>query len=67
MQVRLIRIPERDVLVYEGEDGDTYEDALQALDFNPDTVLIFHNGKSLPQDKKIEEEEVEIFQTCSRG
>jgi len=67
MQVRLIRIPERDVLVYEEEDGDTYEDALQALDFNPDTVLIFHNGKSLPQDKKIEEEEVEIFQTCSRG
>lgn len=67
MQVRLIRIPERDVLVYEGEDGDTYEDALQALDFNPDTILIFHNGKSLPQDKKIEEEEVEIFQTCSRG
>ena len=67
MQVRLIRIPERDVLVYEGEDGDTYEDALQALDFNPDTVLIFHNGKSLPQDKKIEEDEVEIFRTCSRG
>jgi len=67
MQVRLIMIPERDVLVYEGESGDTYEDALRALDFNPDTVLIFHNGKSLPQDKKIDEDEVEIFQTCSRG
>lgn len=55
------------VLVYDARDGDTYEDALLSLRINPDIVLIFYKGVSLPQDKVIEEPEVEIVSTCSRG
>lgn len=54
-------------MVYDGRDGDTYEDALLSLGINPDIVLIFCKGVSLPQDKVIEEPEVEIVSTCSRG
>ncbi|HOB17152.1 MAG TPA: thiamine S protein [Candidatus Methanoculleus thermohydrogenotrophicum] len=55
------------VLIYHGRPGDTYEAALLSFGINPDTTLIFSDGKSLPQDKKIEEEEVSIFLTASRG
>ncbi len=60
-------VPDGDVYEFTGESGDTYEDALLSLRINPDTVLILFHGTSLPQDKCIEEEEVEIITTCSRG
>ncbi|NLM30579.1 MAG: thiamine S protein [Methanomicrobiales archaeon] len=67
MFCRFTLIPDDTVLVYHGRPGDTYEAALLSFGINPDTVLIFHEKKSLPQDKKIEEEEVSIFLTASRG
>jgi len=67
LQCKFVFIPEGREFVYSGTVGDTYEDALLSCGINPDTALIFSNGKSQPQDKKIEEEEVEIFLACSRG
>ena len=60
-------LPGNEQLQYHGAEGDTFEDALLALGFIPDTVLLFHNGISLPQDKPIEEEAVKIILTASRG
>jgi sulfur carrier protein ThiS len=67
MKVRLIFRREGRVTVYEGADGDTYADALLSLCVVPDTVLIFYNGRVLPEDKKIEEDAVEIVTTASAG
>ncbi|WP_301663816.1 thiamine S protein [Methanoculleus frigidifontis] len=67
MICRFTIIPDGNVLLYQGTAGDTYEDALLSLGINPDTVLIFFDGRSLAQDKKIEEDEVRIFLTGSRG
>ena len=65
--VRMILKREGKVIEQKIQEGETYESALLACNIIPDTVLIFYNGKSLPQDKVIEEEEVEIEMTCSRG
>lgn len=59
--------PGDETLEYEGPDGATYEQALLSLEIIPDTVLILFRGVSLPQDKPIEEDNVEILSTCSRG
>lgn len=67
MLCRFTLIPDDTVLVYRGRPGDTYEAALLSFGFNPDTALIFSGGRSLPQDKKIEEEEARIFLASSRG
>jgi len=67
MLCRFTLIPDGSVLIYQGRPDETYEDALLSFGFNPDTALIFSGGRSLPQDKKIEEEEVEIFLASSRG
>jgi hypothetical protein len=67
MLCRFTLIPDGGVLVYQGLPGDTYEAALLSFDINPDTALIFCCGRSLPQDQEIEEEEVGIFLTSSRG
>jgi sulfur carrier protein ThiS len=67
MLCRFTLIPDGSVLIYQGRPGETYEDALLSFGFNPDTALIFSGGRSLPQDKEIEEEEVEIFLASSRG
>ncbi|MDV2481247.1 thiamine S protein [Methanoculleus sp. Wushi-C6] len=67
MLCRFTLIPDGGVLVYQGLRGDTYEKALLSFGINPDAALIFFCGRSLPQDKTIEEEEVEVFLTSSRG
>jgi len=67
MLCRFTLIPDGNVLIYQGRPGDTYEAALLSFGLNPDAALIFHQGRSLPQDKKIEEEGVEIFLASSRG
>jgi len=67
MLCRFTLIPDGSVLIYQGRPGETYEDALLSFELNPDTALIFSGGRSLPQDKEIEEEEVEIFLASSRG
>ncbi len=67
MLCRFTLIPDGNVLIYRGRPGDTYEDALISFGLNPDAALIFVGEKSLPQDKKIEEEEADIFLTSSRG
>ncbi|KUG18980.1 hypothetical protein ASZ90_011308 [hydrocarbon metagenome] len=67
MLCRFIRIPDGSVLIYSGSEGDTYEDALLSFGINPDTVLIFAGGRSIPQDAAIEKYEVEIFLAGSRG
>jgi sulfur carrier protein ThiS len=64
---RMIVVPGGEVFRYEGCEGDTYETALRSLRINPDTVLILHRGVSLPQDKPIEEDEVEIVLTSLSG
>lgn len=60
-------IPGDEVKVYQGEAGDTYEKALLSCGINPDTVLIFYRGQSIPQDSEIKDEMVEVLSTCSRG
>lgn len=60
-------VPGGEVVDYEGPEGSTYEDALLSLGIIPDIMLILSHGVSLPQDKPIEEDEVEILSTCSRG
>ena len=60
-------VPGDEVKVYEGEAGDTYEKALLSFGINPDTILIFYNGQSIPQDSELKEGIVEIVSTCSRG
>ncbi|MCE5298050.1 MAG: thiamine S protein [Methanoregulaceae archaeon] len=60
-------IPGDEVIVYQGKAGDTYENALLSFAINPDTVLIFYRGQSIPQDSELKEEMVEIVSTCSRG
>ncbi|WP_214041381.1 thiamine S protein [Methanoculleus sp.] len=67
MLCRFTLIPDGSVLIYKGRPGDTYEAALLSFGLNPDATLIFFRGRSLPQDTKIEEEEVGIFLTSSRG
>ncbi len=67
MLCRFTFIPDGSVLIYQGRPGDTYEAALLSFGINPDAALVFHHERSLPQDKKIEEEEVGIFLTSSRG
>lgn len=64
---RMMVVPGGKVLSYEGCEGDTYETALLSFHINPDTVLIIHRGVSLPQDKPIEEDMVEIVVTCHTG
>jgi sulfur carrier protein ThiS len=67
MNCRFIFIPDGEVVEYHGETGDTYEKALLSLGIIPDTVLIIHEKRSIPQDAVIKEECVEILSTCSRG
>jgi hypothetical protein len=67
MQFRMHLVPGDEVKVYEGEAGDTYEKALLSFGINPDTVLIFSQGQSIPQDSEGKEEMVEVLITCSRG
>ncbi|PKL63374.1 MAG: thiamine S protein [Methanomicrobiales archaeon HGW-Methanomicrobiales-2] len=67
MLCRFTLIPDGNVPIYRGRSGDTYETALLSFGFKPDAALVFYLGRSLSQDKKIEEEEVGIFLTSSRG
>lgn len=67
MLCRFTFIPDGTVLIYRGQSGDTYGGALLSLGLNPDTALIFHRGRSIPQDEEIEVEAVEIFLASSRG
>jgi sulfur carrier protein ThiS len=67
IQSRMRLLPSDDVKVYQGEAGDTYEKALLSFGINPDTVLIFYRGQSIPQDSELKEEMVEVLSTCSRG
>jgi hypothetical protein len=67
IQGRMHLIPGDEVKVYHGEAGDTYEKALLSFGINPDTVLIFYRGQSIPQDSEIKDEMVEVLSTCSRG
>ena len=60
-------LPGDEVKLYEGNEGDTYEKALLSFGINPDTVLIFYQGKSIPQDFELLEDLVEVVSTCSRG
>ncbi len=60
---RLILVPSGDILIYQGEPGDTYEDALLSFCINPDTVLLIAGGTSIPQDEEISEEEIEVVDT----
>jgi sulfur carrier protein ThiS len=60
-------VPDGKTLEYHGILGDTYEKALLAFGINPDTVLIIFHKQSIPQDKIIEEDVVEIISTCSGG
>lgn len=50
-----------------GREGETYAEALLAHCIVPDTVLIFHAGRWLPEDTPIEEDEVVVIATASRG
>jgi sulfur carrier protein ThiS len=64
---RMMVEPGGKIFCYEVCEGDTYETALLSLRINPDTVLILYHGVSLPQDKPIDEDEVEIVLTSLTG
>lgn len=67
IQSRMRFLPDDEIKVYDGKAGDTYETALLSFGINPDTVLIFYQGKSIPQDSGLKEAIVDIVSTCSRG
>jgi len=67
IQSRMRLLPGDEVKLYKGNEGDTYEKALLSFGINPDTVLIFYQGKSIPQDSELLEDIVEVVSTCSRG
>lgn len=64
---RFVLKPEGGVILYRYLEGETYEEALLALGINPDTVLVMQGKRSFPVDKTIDEEEVEVVLTSSRG
>lgn len=63
----MIILPGGEILTYTWSEGDTYEIALLSFRIIPDLVIILHRGVSLPQDKPIEEDEVEIILTAGLG
>lgn len=67
MRCRLKLTREGTIIDHGVAKGETYADALLFHGIIPDTVLIFYKGKSLPEDAPIEQDEVEIITTCSRG
>ena len=67
MKCRCIFPREGVVRMYEAAPGDTYADALLSFSMVPDTVLIRARDRFIPEDEKIEEEEVVVITTCSRG
>jgi hypothetical protein len=67
MRCRMILTREGTIIDHVGAEGETYAEALLSHCIIPDTVLIFYKGKSLPEDAPIEQEEVEIVTTGSRG
>ncbi|HMZ30987.1 MAG TPA: thiamine S protein [Methanoregulaceae archaeon] len=60
IQSRMRLLPNDEVRIYEGTEGDTYEKALLSFGINPDSVLILFRGTSIPQDSEIREDQVEI-------
>jgi len=60
IQGRMRLLPDEEVKIYEGVEGDTYEKALLSFGINPDSVLILSRGTSIPQDSEIREDQVEI-------
>ncbi len=63
VKCRFLLIPDGTAIEYEGPCGVTYEEALLSIGIIPDTALIFFHGTSLPQDRPIEEDKVEIVVT----
>jgi len=49
------------------EEGETYADLLLRCGLIPDTLLIFAGDRSLPEDALVNEVEVTIEETASRG
>jgi sulfur carrier protein len=47
--------------------GSTYEDLLESLGINPETVIIFRSGIPVPLDEKMTEDDVEILRIVTGG
>ncbi|MHC1626675.1 MAG: ubiquitin family protein [Methanoculleaceae archaeon] len=60
-------LPGGERICCDAEEGATYQDVLMACGIIPETVLIFVDGRSIPQDEVVREGEAEIFCTASRG
>lgn len=45
----------------------TYENLLGTLNINPEIVLVFRNGKSVPLDENVTPDDVEILRIVSGG
>ena len=59
----IIEDDDLEIRIFLGSEGDTYEKALLSFGINPDTVLIFYRGTSIPQDSEILDDQVEIVVT----
>ncbi len=45
----------------------TYEELLESLHINPEIVLVFRNGASVPLDEKVSTDNVEILRVVTGG
>ncbi|MBI4362413.1 MAG: MoaD/ThiS family protein [Euryarchaeota archaeon] len=48
-------------------EGTTYDQAMEKLGFNPETVVVFRGENPVPGDEKVEEGEVRVLRVVSGG
>jgi len=67
VRICMTLVPGNERMVCDAANGMTYQDLLSKCGIIPGTVLIFVDGRSVPQDAPVREGEVEILLTASRG
>lgn len=59
--------PSGETIIAGYEAGSRYDEVLESVGINPDTVLVRVNGRFVAQDAEVTEQSVEILLTCTRG
>lgn len=67
VRICLTFVPGGERLVCDAAQGATYQDVLLSCGIFPGTVLVFVDGRSVPQDAPVREGEAVIQVTASRG
>ncbi|MGC9435271.1 MAG: thiamine S protein [Methanomicrobiales archaeon] len=67
VRIVMTLVPGGERIVCDAADGMAYQDLLSECGIIPETVLIFVDGRSVPQDAPVREGEAEIRLTASRG